>query len=141
MDYSSDAVIFCMELVTGRVMIFGTFDVFHPGHRHFIEQALEEGQELIIVVARDKTVMRFKQRLKNAETERLRVVQEAYPGVKVLLGHPENPMKVVEDYRPEIVCLGYDQVGFSQQLVKEFPHIKIKRLKALSPEKYKSSKM
>lgn len=130
-----------MELIPGQVMIFGTFDVFHPGHRHFIEQALAEGKHLIIVVARDATVLRFKDKVRHSEKERVKVLQEAFPQAKVLLGDLEDPMALVRLHRPEKVCLGYDQVGFSQQLVKEFPEIAIKRLQPFYPEKYKSSKM
>ena len=139
-----------------RVMIFGTFDVFHPGHRFFIERAQakcselrtepapSEGEgncELIVVVARDVTVKRIKPLLKNPESVRLRVLQEAFPELEIVLGDEEDPMKVIREYRPEMVCLGYDQAGFSEDLMKKFPEIRIERLEAYHPEKYKSSKM
>jgi len=37
-----------------KVMVFGTFDIFHPGHRSFLNQAKKYGNYLIVVVARDK---------------------------------------------------------------------------------------
>lgn len=122
-------------------MIFGTFDVFHPGHQFFIETAKKESDELIVIVARDKTVKKIKPELKNGERIRLKVLQEHFPTLSVLLGDEKNPLKVFEEYRPEKVCLGYDQVGFSEELQKKFPEIVIKRLPAFFPEKYKSSKM
>jgi len=122
-------------------MIFGTFDVFHPGHRSFIEQAQQKGEELIVVVARDVTVKKIKSALRNPESVRLKVLQETFSEVTIVLGDEVDQMKVIREYRPELVCLGYDQIGFSEQLMESFPEIRIERLKAFEPEKYKSSKM
>lgn len=130
-----------MEAVSGRVMVFGTFDVFHPGHESFIEQASAEGEELIIVVARDVTVRRIKPLLRNDEQTRLRVLQEAFPHHEIVLGSETSPLDVVRKYRPSLICLGYDQVGFSKELQEELGDIPIKRLEAFHPDKYKSSKM
>ena len=130
-----------MELIPGRVMIFGTFDIFHPGHRNFIEQAQREGKELIVVVARDSTVLRFKPSLKNFEQDRLKTLQKEFPALHILLGDEDDPMAVVKKFRPEIICLGYDQIGFSKEMAEAFPQIHIKRLQPYFPEKYKSSKM
>jgi cytidyltransferase-like protein len=130
-----------VDNILGRVMIFGTFDVFHPGHRSFIEQAQKKGSELVIVVARDVTVKKIKQLLRNSEQVRLKVLQEAFPDLTIVLGDEQDQMKVIREYRPEMVCLGYDQVGFSAELMKSFPEIQIERLEAYEPEKYKSSKM
>ncbi len=121
-------------------MVFGTFDVFHPGHRYFIEEARKKG-DVIIVVARDKTVLRLKGVLRNKEDLRKRVLEEAFPEAKVVLGDEKDPMKVVRTWKPDLVCLGYDQVGFSEELKKKFPEIPIERIEAFKPEKYKSSKM
>lgn len=129
-------------------MVFGTFDVFHPGHRYFIEQAMrrrsnDKGQgsrgTMVIVIARDKTVKSIKPVLRNDELIRQRVVQEQFPDLQVVLGDVEDPMKVIREYRPALVCLGYDQIGFSEKLQEEYPEVKIERLEAFHPEKYKSS--
>lgn len=146
-----------MDLKKGSVMVFGTFDVFHPGHRFFIEEAKRKAEErdkgrkgfkgskgskdVVVVVARDVTVKKIKPVLKNPEEVRVRVLQEAFPELEIVLGDEEDPMKVIREYRPEMVCLGYDQVGFSQQLMQQFPEIRIERLEAYEPEKWKSSKM
>lgn len=127
--------------VVGRVMVFGTFDVFHPGHRFFIEQAMALGSELVIVIARDETVKRLKPLLRNPEEVRLQAVQRAFPEAKVVLGDEQDPMKVVREYQPDLVCLGYDQIGFSEQLQRDFPQIPVERIQPFEPERYKSSKM
>ena len=59
-----------------KVLIFGTFDGLHLGHLNFFEQAKEYGDYLIVVVARDKTVKRIKNRFPSKnEVERLRILQ------------------------------------------------------------------
>jgi cytidyltransferase-like protein len=130
-----------MDLVDGRVMIFGTFDTFHPGHEYFLNASRDSGEELIVVIARDNNVRRFKAVLRNGERDRKEIVQNHFQDVKVVLGDCTNPLKVVRKYKPALICLGYDQVGYSEALRDKFPEIKIKRLKSFYPEKYKSSKM
>ena len=128
-----------LDLIPGRVMIFGTFDVFHPGHRFFIEEAKKKGHELVIVVARDRTVKKLKPVLRNPESFRLQVVRNAFLQSTVILGDEKDQMKAVKEYCPSLVCLGYDQVGFSDELQKNFPEIRMERIKAFQPEKYKES--
>ena len=130
-----------LELFPGRVMVFGTNDVFHPGHAFFLNEAGKRGQELVVVIARDVTVKKIKPLLRNAEAARMKVVQEQFPEAHVVLGDELDHMKVIREYRPELVCLGYDQIGFSERLMEEFPEIRIERLESHMPEKYKSSKM
>ena len=135
--------------ITGRVMVFGTYDVFHPGHEYFIREAMKRSVELspnaqpdvVVVIARDVTVKKIKPLLRNTEEQRRKVIQSAFPNLQVVLGDEEDYMKVIRDYQPEKVCLGYDQKGFSEALVKHFPEIEIERTDSYFPEKYKSSKM
>ncbi|HLC71304.1 MAG TPA: adenylyltransferase/cytidyltransferase family protein, partial [Candidatus Nanoarchaeia archaeon] len=35
------------------VMCFGTFDILHPGHLHYLQQAKKYGDYLMVVIARD----------------------------------------------------------------------------------------
>lgn len=128
-----------MQSIPGRVMVFGTFDLFHPGHVSFIEQAMDEGDEVIVVVARDQNVLRFKEAPKHDEQTRLERVRNAFPGLKVVLGNKHSHLGMIRRYRPELICLGYDQIGFLDILKKEMPQLKTKRMQAYQPEKYKSS--
>lgn len=43
-----------------KVMTFGTFDVFHPGHLYYLREAKKLGNYLVTVVARDETVLNIK---------------------------------------------------------------------------------
>jgi cytidyltransferase-like protein len=42
------------------VMTFGTFDVFHPGHRFYLAEARKLGDRLLVIVALDSTVEKIK---------------------------------------------------------------------------------
>ena len=52
------------------VMAFGTFDVLHPGHHFYLEQARKLGDNLVVVVARDANVKKLKgvEHLKNVSS-------------------------------------------------------------------------
>lgn len=128
-------------------MVFGTFDIFHEGHKNFLKQAREYGDYLIVVVARDKTVEKVKKRLpQNGENTRLKNIRESGLADEAILGGLENKYKAIEKYKPEVICLGYDQGTFTENLqekleVFDLADTEIIRLKSYYPEKYKSSKL
>ncbi|HBO16438.1 MAG: FAD synthase [Candidatus Moranbacteria bacterium GW2011_GWE2_35_2-] len=130
-----------------KVMVFGTFDIFHPGHRSFLNQAKKYGNYLIVVVARDKTVKVFKkQDTKNKEKVRTKMIQESALADEVILGSLGDKYAIIKKRKPNVICLGYDQEFFIENLkskLKEFGLIKteIIRLKSYKPEIYKSSKL
>ena len=45
-----------------KVMVFGTFDGIHDGHRHFLREAKKQGEELIVAVSKDEVVQKLKNR-------------------------------------------------------------------------------
>ena len=128
-------------------MVFGTFDIFHEGHKSFFKQARRYGNYLIVIVARDETIKKVKNRLpQNNENIRLQVIMESGLADKVVLGSLENKYKAIERYKPDVICLGYDQKMFTENLwekLKEFnlDKTRIVKLKSYYPKKYKSSKL
>lgn len=128
-----------------KVMVFGAFAILHPGHLYFFRQAKKFGDYLIVVVGRDTTVKRIKGFLpKLNERARLEMVGALNLVDKAVLGDKVNWYKVILKYKPNVICLGYDQkvpVDFTNQLKKMAIRVKIIRLKSHRPEKYKSSKL
>lgn len=127
-----------------KVMVFGTFDVFHAGHEAFLRQAKKFGDYLIVVVARDNTVKKVKGNYpKNKEKERLNNVKKCSFVDKAVLGQEDDKYKVIRKLRPDIIALGYDQFVFTYKLNKmiidESMNTKIIRLKPYKPEIYKST--
>ncbi len=127
-------------------MAFGTFDIFHDGHKSYLEQAKKMGDFLIVVVARDETVLRIKsQWTQNSEEERLEVVEKSGLADEVVLGSLEDKYVVLEKYRPDVIALGYDQSVDLSELTEKLKNLKLQaeivRMQGHNPEKFKSSKL
>lgn len=128
-------------------MVFGTFDIFHKGHENFLSQARRKGDFVIVVVARDKTVLNVKkQETANSEQERLKILKNIGLAKKVILGSLGDKYSVIRKYKPDVICLGYDQKAFTTDLAKKLKEFHldktaIMRLKSYYPDRYKSSKL
>lgn len=121
-------------------MGFGTFDGLHPGHFFFIEQLKGLGDKLILVVARDVNVKKLKGKgAKWKEEERLQALQGVKGVTQAILGNEEDFYQCIRDHTPNVIGLGYDQKANIERIQKEFPEVKLVRLKAFEPGKYKSS--
>lgn len=122
------------------VMVFGTFDGLHQGHQFFLKQASALSQNLIIVIARDQNVKMIKEKKAHfSEKERAQIVQTFLPAARVVLGDLNDFYQPLKKHQPEIIALGYDQKADLAQIQKNLPQVKIIRLPAFHPEKYKSS--
>lgn len=129
-----------------KVLIFGTFDLLHPGHLDFFKQAKKLGDSLTVIVARDQTVSAIKKhRTLFNEQERLANVKNQKIVDEAKLGNLDDPYKIIKQEKPDIIALGYDQNSYTEELedkIKEFGFkTKVVRLKPFKPEKYKSSKL
>lgn len=133
------------NIARNRIIAFGTFDIFHKGHENFLKQAKKYGDYLIVVIARDKTVLKIKGKLpRNNEQARLQAVVESGLADKMVLGNLKDKYKIIGKFKPDVICLGYDQEAFTEKLGDKFKkynllNTKIVRLKPYCPEKYKSS--
>lgn len=139
-------------------MVFGVFDGIHPGHRVFLRQARKFGRELIAVVARDEAVWKLKKRMPKAgEQARLAALRAVLGGqsarssataqYRVVLGdRRQGSYGVIRKFKPDVICLGYDQKTFARDLKEkmrkgELPKIRLERLKPYYPSKFHSSLM
>jgi FAD synthetase len=126
------------------VMVFGTFDIIHPGHLYILKEARRYGNKLIVVVARDKTVIELKGKSPlNNEKERLKKIHNLPMVDHAILGSKKNKFSLIKKIKPDVICLGYDQHSFTEELDKVLKkinlHVKIVRLKAYKEHQYKSS--
>jgi cytidyltransferase-like protein len=128
------------KIVMKKVLVFWTFDIFHEGHRYFLSQAKRQCDLLRVVVARDETVARIKKaKPKNSENSRVLTIKEAQLADEVVLGSLVDKYTVVQEYLPDVICLGYDQEFFINKLkakLKDFglEKTKIIRLASFKPE-------
>ncbi|AUX08609.1 FAD synthetase [Halalkaliarchaeum desulfuricum] len=91
-----------------RVVAQGTFDLLHPGHVHYLEDAATYGDELHVIVARRENVTHkdppvLPDRQRRDVVAALSVVDKAH------LGHPEDIFVPIERIDPDAIVLGYDQ--------------------------------
>ena len=129
-----------------KVMCFGTFDILHKGHEYYLQEAKKLGDYLVVVVALDETVAQVKGRLpKSNQDTRLKNLKMLNIADKVILGHPDDKLRVVEEEKPDILCFGYDQMVFTdharEKLQQRGLAVQVVRLKSFHPDKYKSSKL
>lgn len=136
-----------MKKANRKVMVFGTFDIFHKGHESFLKQARRKGDFVIVVVARDKTVLDVKkQESTNNEQKRLGILKNSGLADKVILGSLSDKYLTIKRYKPDVICLGYDQKAFTADLTKKLKKFHLDktttiRLKSYYPNRYKSSKL
>jgi len=126
------------------VMTFGTFDYFHEGHQEYLKQAKNHGQKLVTVIARDNTVKKVKGDYPDKdEEERQDIVFDSGIADEVILGDLKDKYNVIREHKPDVICLGYDQFAFTQQLqkliIQEKLNTEIVRLEAHNPKENKSS--
>ncbi|OYT33243.1 FAD synthase [Archaeoglobales archaeon ex4484_92] len=91
-----------------RVIATGTFDIIHPGHIRFLEEAKKLGDELIVIIAREKNV-KHKPKPVIPEEQRKRVVEALKFVDKAVLGDENDIFKPIEKLKPDIIVLGFDQ--------------------------------
>ncbi|HEX08343.1 MAG TPA: FAD synthase [Thermoplasmatales archaeon] len=101
-----------------RVMATGTFDLLHIGHLYYLEEAKKLGDELIVVVANDETVKKNKHNPVTPQEMRRRIVEALKPVDKAVIGYKDDFLKIVEEIKPDIIALGYDQ-KFDENEIKE----------------------
>ncbi len=91
-----------------RVVAQGTFDLLHPGHVHYLEDAATHGDELHAIVARRSNVTHKPEPVLCARQRRdmvaaLDAVDEAH------LGDTEDVFVPIERLDPDVIVLGFDQ--------------------------------
>ena len=97
-----------MEVMV-RVIATGVFDILHPGHLHYLEAAKALGDELVVIVATDKTVHKRKHHPITPEDMRVIMVQALKPVDRAVLGHEGDPYDIIVELKPDIITIGYDQ--------------------------------
>ena len=130
-------------------MVFGTFDMVHEGHVDFFRQArsLAPRPYLIVSIARDAIATRIKgAKPRRSEKERHALLSRNTLVDEVVLGQEDGYIEHIAEAKPDIIALGYDQMGkFVDRLERDLTNAgvraKVVRLQAFQPEKYKTSKL
>ena len=128
-----------------KIMVFGTFDGLHKGHMNMFKQAknLAQNSFLIVSVARDKNVLRIKNKKSIfSEKERMVLVKKGKLADKVILAGKNNHLLHILKESPDIIALGYDQKTYVKNLKKDLKNkgllVKVIRLKPYKEKIYKN---
>jgi FAD synthetase len=122
------------------VLASGVFDLLHLGHVRFLEEAKNAGgpnAKLVVIVARDSTVEKRKgkkpimpENQRKVLVESLKVVDEA------MLGYEKFDIgKVIEEIKPDVIAVGYDQKGI-ERTVKAYAKEKGLKLRVVRVGKF-----
>jgi FAD synthetase len=95
--------------MTRRVIATGTFDLLHPGHLYYLEESKKLGDELWVIVARDSNV-KHKPRPILSEEHRVQMVAALKPVDHAILGDKTDIFRPIEEIRPEVITLGFNQM-------------------------------
>jgi len=133
-----------------KVICFGTFDFFHPGHLFYLKEAKKFGNYLIVVVANDKTVEKLKGKKPYFEQkERLKIIKNLRIVDKAILAreakNQDEMFEILKKEKPKVIALGYDQKvdtkALNKWLKKNKINAKIVRIKPYKQKNFKSSKL
>ncbi|MGA2682629.1 MAG: adenylyltransferase/cytidyltransferase family protein [Candidatus Bathyarchaeia archaeon] len=103
------------------VLASGVFDLLHLGHVRFLEEAKKAGgkdAQLIVVIARDSTVEKSKGgKPIMPENERCLLVESLKVVDKAVLGYENLDIgEIIENLKPDVIALGYDQDDVMKQV-------------------------
>lgn len=123
------------------VVVFagGVFDIIHPGHIYTLRSARSLGDILVVVIARDSTVLKYKgKKPMHNENIRCELVSSLKFVDAAILGREDDMFKSVELVRPNIIALGYDQVHEESIIMEECKRrgleVKVVRLNSPIPD-------
>lgn len=117
-------------------MASGTFDIIHPGHSFYLNEAKKLGGHdavLMVVVATDKTVKEHKRIPVIGEDQRCEMISMLKPVDEAYVGNEDDPFKIVKEKKPDIIAIGPDQhfdpEALHESLLKEGLDIKVVKIK------------
>src|SRR5512146_1527127 len=121
------------------VLVFGTFDLLHPGHLAFLGAAARHGTVTVVVTPDAKAAREKSRRPFFAERERLAMIAALRPVARAVLGDRGREWRVVRRLRPDVICVGHDQradhPAFLAQLAALPKKPRIVRLRAKNPRR------
>ncbi len=128
---------------TTRVVATGTFDILPPGHVLYLCKARELGDELWVIVARESTV-KHKRKPMIPEEQRLFMVRSLKCVDHAILGSETDMLAPIEEIKPDILVLGFnqhwDEAALKKQLSERGINVKIVRLPDADLSPYASSR-
>ena len=96
----------------GKTVVFtnGVFDLLHPGHVRYLQDARREGDALVVGVNSDRSVRAIKGpgRPVNTELERAEVVAALSCVDAVVVFDEDDPQQLIKRLQPDVLVKGAD---------------------------------
>ena len=96
----------------GKKVVFtnGCFDILHAGHVHYLEQAKELGDELVVGLNSDSSVKTLKgpSRPINNLEQRAKVLSSLKCIDRIVSFADETPIKLIKEIKPDVLVKGGD---------------------------------
>jgi len=96
----------------GKKIVFtnGCFDILHAGHVHYLEQAKELGDELVVGLNSDSSVKTLKgpSRPINNLEQRAKVLSSLKCVDRIVSFADETPIKLIKEIKPDVLVKGGD---------------------------------
>jgi len=105
-------------MTTRRVVATGTFDILHPGHLYYLSESKKLGDELFVIVARDANV-KHKPHPILPEEQRRAMIAALKPVDHAILGDRTDMFRPIEEIRPDIITIGFNQYFDEEKLRSE----------------------
>lgn len=128
------------------VMVFGTFDILHLGHKNFFNQVKKKVKNgfLTCSIARDVNVRKIKCKLPRNNEQNRKINLEKTGWVdKVVLGAKKNYILHIKNQKPNFIALGHDQLEYTENLLEKLQRVGVKvkiiRMKPYKRHVYRSS--
>lgn len=108
----------------------GCFDILHPGHIKYLEQAKELGDLLIVGVNDDKSVQRLKGKNRpiNKLVHRMKMLASLSSVDFVVSFSESTPLKLIKDINPNVLVKGgdyrLDQIIGAREVIKKGGHVR-----------------
>jgi rfaE bifunctional protein nucleotidyltransferase chain/domain len=96
----------------GKTVVFtnGVFDLLHPGHVRYLQDARREGDALVVAVNSDRSVSAIKgpSRPLNPEQERAEVLAALACVDAVVIFDEDTPLEIIRRLQPDVLVKGAD---------------------------------
>lgn len=126
-----------------KVLIFGKFDVLHPGHIFLLAQAQKLGK-VTAVLESDEAISSLRGQTPFYQQELRTKILRQY-NLKTYLRYHQDYHQVLQDLSPDILLFGYDQTWLREQFQRVINNgdygVEIRTAQSWHPELAKSAKL